>query len=107
MGAGPSALGGPYNFAGKHVFLTGGANGIGFAMAELLLRRGARVTLTDIADVSTAKAALEKSGSGSQSVKFIKADVGSYPQVSAGPNLPIIDAHSGVKLYIQGLSLHL
>ena len=98
MGAGPSALGGPYNFAGKHVFLTGGANGIGYAMAELLLRRGARVTFTDIADASTAKAALEKFGSGSQSVKFIKADVGSYQQVSAGSHLPTMDAHSGVEV---------
>jgi len=32
-------------FAGKHAFITGGSEGIGFALAEELIREGAKVTI--------------------------------------------------------------
>ena len=36
------------SFTGKHVVITGGANGIGRCIAETFLREGAVVTVIDI-----------------------------------------------------------
>lgn len=77
-----------FAFPGKHVFLTGGANGIGLCLCRMLLRRGASVTFTDVADGSAAVSELEaliKSEQLSSRVRFIKADVTVYKQVRLWP----------------------
>ena len=45
------------SLAGKRVIVTGGASGIGRASAELLVQRGARVALWDLAEETLAVAA--------------------------------------------------
>ncbi len=86
MGGAPSALGEkPYSFRGKHAFITGGTNGIGLCIAKLLLRRGASVSLIDIADPTLALQQLEsciESETLPGQTFFTKANVGDYQQVS-------------------------
>ena len=48
-----------HQFAGKTAIVTGGGNGIGFAIAEYLVAEGANVVLNDI-DAQVAKAAVEQ-----------------------------------------------
>ena len=45
------------NFAGKTAFVTGGASGIGYSMAEAFLREGMNVMLADIEEEALTKAA--------------------------------------------------
>lgn len=89
MGGSASALGDkPYSFHGKHVFVTGGTNGIGLCIAKLLLSRGASVSLIDIADPTAALQQLEdctKTESLPGKIFFTKANVGDYQQVSFDP----------------------
>ena len=85
MGGGASALGErPYNFSGKHVFVTGGTSGIGFCLAKLLLMRRASVSLIDIADSAAALQQLTsyiRNEGLPGSIFFTKANVGDYQQV--------------------------
>ncbi|HEX6545535.1 MAG TPA: SDR family NAD(P)-dependent oxidoreductase [Bryobacteraceae bacterium] len=53
-----------FNFAGKHAIVTGGANGIGFAVARLLADRGARVSIFDLAAERPSGAAQRLGGRG-------------------------------------------
>ena len=74
----------PYSFRNKHVFITGGTNGIGLAIARFLLVKGARLSLIDIADPSEALKMLDstiKSCDLPGKVFFRRADVSSYDQV--------------------------
>lgn len=74
-----------YNFGGKHVFITGGSNGIGLAIAKKLLQRGASISLVDIADPKQALDLLDDVRKASKlqgKIFFTKADVGVYEQVS-------------------------
>jgi len=59
--------------AGKIALVTGGASGLGFADAKILVEEGAKVILTDV-DVEKGKAAASNIGS---SATFIKHDVSS------------------------------
>ena len=66
------------------MFLTGGANGIGLAMAKLLLKRGASLTLIDIVNPSAALKQLENLTAEHHlpgKVMFTKADVSKFDQV--------------------------
>ena len=85
MGGGLSLPGRqPFSFSGTHVFLTGGANGIGLALAKLLLKRGASLTLIDIVNPSAALKQLENLKAENHlpgKVMFTKADVSKFDQV--------------------------
>jgi NAD(P)-dependent dehydrogenase (short-subunit alcohol dehydrogenase family) len=61
------------NIEGKVAFVTGGASGIGFGIARVLLRNGMKVVIADIRQdhLDEAAAALK----GSNAVHFIKLDV--------------------------------
>jgi 3-oxoacyl-[acyl-carrier protein] reductase len=76
-----------YNFAGRHAVVTGGAAGIGLAIAQRLAAGGASLTLwdRDIAHLHAAKAAL---GAGS-TVQCVTVDVSSAEQVDAARNATV------------------
>ena len=77
-----------YDLKSKHVFLTGGANGIGLAMAKVLLQKGCKTTLVDVVDSSTAVAELDaliKSHSLPGKIFALEADVSKYDQVVIYP----------------------
>ena len=76
-----------YNFAGRHAVITGGAAGIGLAIARRLAAGGASLTLwdRDIAQLQEAKAALGSSGY----VQCVTVDVSSAEQVNAARNATV------------------
>lgn len=59
---------------GKTAIVTGGAGGIGLAIAQRFLREGAKVVIADIDPEKGAKAEKELAGLGS--IRFAKTDVG-------------------------------
>lgn len=61
----------------KIAIVTGGAQGIGYACAEAMLREGAKVVISDINDGAAAAAALGANAS------FVRCDVGYSAQVNA------------------------
>ncbi len=63
---------------GKVVMVTGAAQGIGRAIAELLAEKGADIALIDVADCTETAAAVEAKGA---RAVFHKADVGDLPEV--------------------------
>ena len=63
---------------GHHIFVTGGAKGIGEAIVRDCLAEGAKVSFVDI-DVSTGEKLASELG---KSVKFIEASVASFAQLS-------------------------
>lgn len=69
-----------YDYEGRTAVVTGGAQGIGFAIARRLLAGGARVCLWDAdgAAITAAKAAL-----GSDAVTGVQVDVTDFGQVEA------------------------
>lgn len=68
--------------AGKGAVVTGGASGIGFATAEVLGRRGARVVLADI-EPGPLDAAVERLRSSGVDSHGVLCDVTSHEQVDA------------------------
>ncbi len=62
------------DFAGKTAFVTGGASGIGYAMAEAFLREGMNVMLADIEEDALGKAA-ESLGNTNGQVRTLVCDV--------------------------------
>jgi len=68
----------------KHVFITGGSSGTGLATAELLARRGSRVTIAarDEAHLARARAHIESVGGGGH-VHTVTVDVADWSQVVA------------------------
>ena len=67
------------DFQGRHAVVTGGATGLGFAIAERLLQSGGRVTLWDRDDAAAQKAAA-KLGTGASAVQVDVADFASVQQ---------------------------
>lgn len=71
------------DFSGKTVFVTGGAQGIGFAIAESLAKRGANIMLADINETGL-KAAKEKLSKLNTQVDYCLCDVADADAVQAG-----------------------
>lgn len=72
---------------GEHAVVTGGAAGIGLELAKACLRRGASVSVIDLArDTKAAAAELASavpSVGAAPSFSFYRADVGNFAEVSA------------------------
>src|SRR5579871_1169920 len=58
------------DFAGKTAFVTGGAGGIGFAMARAFGRRGMKVAIADIEPDTCAKAVVSLKAEGVAAIGF-------------------------------------
>ncbi|WP_167097649.1 3-oxoacyl-ACP reductase FabG [Mycobacterium sp. DL592] len=67
--------------AGQTAVVTGGAQGLGFAIAEQFIAEGARVVIGDI-NLEATEAAAEKLG-GADVARAVKCDVTSYADVEA------------------------
>jgi len=72
----------PVSYRGKHVVITGGSEGLGRALGELLLERGAKVTL--IARTKSKLDEAEKELSPKGEVQVVVADVGDYAVLEKG-----------------------
>ena len=81
------------DFKGRHAVVTGGATGLGYAIAERLLKSGGSVTLWDRDDAAAQKAAA-KLGTGASAVQVDVADFASVQQAVKRTvvNAPRIDA---------------
>ena len=68
--------------ANKHIFVTGGAKGIGEAIVRDAAAEGAKVSFIDIDVAVGEKLAAELNATGKQ-VAFVKADVASFEQLKS------------------------
>ncbi len=76
------------DFSGKTAFVTGGAQGIGFAIAEALAKRGANIMLADINEAGL-KAAKEKLSKLNTQIDYCICDVATAEAVQAGADKTI------------------
>lgn len=94
------------DFNGKAALVTGGAMGIGGAVARLLAHRGAKVLIADRADNEGMKSADELKAAG-YSVEYFKADVSDIQSCSAAVNkavelygrLDVLSNNAGIQKY--------
>ena len=87
-------------FEGKVAFVTGGAGGIGFRIAELLAAEGARVAVADL-DGAAASAAAARIGHGATGVA---ADVGREEAVDAAIDATL-QAHGRLDILVNNAGL--
>lgn len=78
----------PGMFANKTALVTGGANGIGQAIATGLAREGADVVVSDIDEAAGKAVAAEVAKAGRRSL-FVKVDVASVPSIEAMVNTAV------------------
>ena len=71
--------------ANKHIFVTGGAKGIGEAIVRDAAKEGAKVSFVDIDVTASEKLVSELTALG-QKVVFVKADVANFEQIKAAFN---------------------
>ncbi len=64
--------------AGKRVLITGGAGGVGRAVAERMIASGARVLLTDREEMAL-RSVVEELGAGGEQIDTVTADLSSSP----------------------------
>ena len=69
-------------FSGRVAIVTGGAGGIGMAMARAFATRGAKLVLADLDEAALARAAGDLRGAGA-TVHTVRTDVGELAQVEA------------------------
>jgi NAD(P)-dependent dehydrogenase (short-subunit alcohol dehydrogenase family) len=69
-------------FSGRVAVITGGAGGIGMALARAFAARGAKLVLADIDEAALARSAAELRGGGA-TVHTVRADVGDRAEVDA------------------------
>lgn len=90
--------------AGKTVFITGGARGVGAEVARRLHRRGARLVLTDLDEAPLAEL---RDGLGGDRVHTVVADVRDLPAMEAAAasaverfgGIDIVMANAGIATY--------
>ena len=70
------------DLAGKNAFITGGANGIGFAMAKALLNEGMNVVIADVDDKALLAASQALDGANAK-VMAVQLDVTDREQYAA------------------------
>jgi NAD(P)-dependent dehydrogenase (short-subunit alcohol dehydrogenase family) len=68
------------NFEGQHIVVAGGSSGIGFAIAELALERGARVTISGRSEAKLADAVARLGGR----AQAVSMDLGDVAAAQAG-----------------------
>ncbi|MSW58408.1 MAG: SDR family NAD(P)-dependent oxidoreductase, partial [Actinobacteria bacterium] len=68
--------------AGEHIFVAGGAVGVGAAIVTDAAAQGAKVSFIDIDESAGEKLAAELSSNGSK-VAFAKADVANFAELAA------------------------
>src|SRR5436309_1436008 len=71
------------DFDGKVAVITGGASGVGKALARMLLDRGASVVIADVEQAALDNAVGELQGRGKGEVVGVPCDVTSYESVDA------------------------
>lgn len=72
----------PHRLTGKHALVTGGATGIGYAIAQTLLQQGVRVTISGRTQASLLDAVQSLKAYGE--VQSVSIDVSSLESVTAG-----------------------
>lgn len=80
MGMNMTTIPNPLDFSGKSIVITGGASGLGFAIARTFFLHGASLTLLDRDEKRGAEAVRTLDESGSR-VRFIPVDVSSHASV--------------------------
>jgi len=76
----PARVADPFSLAGRHVLVTGGARGIGYATALRMLEAGASVMVSDI-DAAALDDAARRLKAAGFAVESVVADVGDLRQV--------------------------
>ncbi|EXJ92465.1 hypothetical protein A1O3_01016 [Capronia epimyces CBS 606.96] len=105
------------SLAGKVICITGGASGIGFELAKLVARRGAKVSLCDIQKEQLANAVTQLTSTGADvfgSVVDVSSDeqvdgwiastVDRFGQLDGAANFAAIENKRGVFTQISGLT---
>ncbi|MDH5708674.1 MAG: SDR family NAD(P)-dependent oxidoreductase, partial [Hylemonella sp.] len=85
---------------GRHAVITGGAAGLGFAIAQRLLASGAKVTLWDI-NAQTLAAAQAQLGAGADSVQVNVAD---HASVAAAAQ-QTAQRHGGIDVLVNSAGI--
>lgn len=81
-----------HNFSGKHAIITGGANGIGFAVARLLTDGGARVSVFDLAAERPLDAGQRLGGRGYEADVTDRTELGKAFDQAGTPDVVVIAA---------------
>jgi NAD(P)-dependent dehydrogenase (short-subunit alcohol dehydrogenase family) len=81
------------DLAGKVVFVTGGASGIGAALVRAFCQQGARVAFVDILEDEARKLEAEVHGSGEGSAQFLRCDL--RDTVALGKAIQKVGAETG------------
>lgn len=84
--------------SGKSVLITGGANGIGAALAEALASRGCRLTLADV-DASAGEATAARLRAAGAACVFVRCDVTDAAQQAAA-FAAHVRAHGGLDVAV-------